>query len=509
MNNDKYLFYFLSFLEGASVMAAELLGAKMLAPFFGSSLYVWSSVLGITLGGLALGYFTGGIISQKANAKRNLFVILLLSAIFLIVMPMLARTVMIHTAGFSFLISILFSSVIFLFPPVFFMGMVSPLIVQCVNAEQPGKAAGTVFAISTLGGIISTFLLGFYLIPHFGLSKPALAIGIILGIIPFLKLITGKKFFSLLFLLAAFVAFSNSKVPPLQNGDARILYSSEGLLGQVVVADYPYYENSKKTGTQRILFMNRSLQTIVTRKNGSESYFDYVNLIGQLSGDGSCLNKKALVLGLGGGSVANVLVKNGFSVDAVELDARMAECAKEYFNMNDKVNIEIDDARHAVHQPSAISHQSYDIIVLDAFVGEVNPHHLFTKEFFSELKPLLSDSGIFFINGNGYWNGEAGKGMRAICKTLLASGFDVNIIPTREEEEYRNLVFEARKTKNGSGDLASEKIHDLSLNDAVVLEDEKPRLEILNVEANKRWREACLHYFLRGYYSGQDKLIFQ
>src|ERR1051326_9548197 len=101
--------YFLSFLEGASVMAAELLGAKMLAPFFGSSLYVWSSVLGITLGGLALGYFTGGIISQKANAKSNLFVILLLSAIFLIVMPMLARTVMIHTAGFSFLISILFS----------------------------------------------------------------------------------------------------------------------------------------------------------------------------------------------------------------------------------------------------------------------------------------------------------------------------------------------------------------------------------------------------------------
>src|ERR1041385_3859724 len=99
MQSSRLFFYALSFLEGASVMAAELLGAKMLAPYFGSSLYVWSSVLGITLGGLALGYFAGGILSQKKNAERDLYAVLLASAIFLIAMPVLAKMVMIHTAG--------------------------------------------------------------------------------------------------------------------------------------------------------------------------------------------------------------------------------------------------------------------------------------------------------------------------------------------------------------------------------------------------------------------------
>ena len=68
MFQNKFFFYFLSFLEGVSVMAAELLGAKMLAPYFGSSLYVWASVLGITLGGLAMGYFAGGFFSGSKSA---------------------------------------------------------------------------------------------------------------------------------------------------------------------------------------------------------------------------------------------------------------------------------------------------------------------------------------------------------------------------------------------------------------------------------------------------------
>src|ERR1039458_10759485 len=86
--NKKIFFYSLSFLEGASVMAAELLGAKMLAPYFGTSLYVWSAVLAVTLGGLAMGYFAGGIFSEKKNTERNLYYILLASAIFLIAMPL-------------------------------------------------------------------------------------------------------------------------------------------------------------------------------------------------------------------------------------------------------------------------------------------------------------------------------------------------------------------------------------------------------------------------------------
>jgi len=525
--NKKTFFYSLSFLEGASVMAAELLGAKMLAPYFGTSLYVWSSVLAVTLGGLAMGYFAGGIISEKKNTERNLYFILLACSVFLMMMPITAKEVMIHTSGFSLLASIVMSSFIFLFPPVFFMGMVSPMIVQCVldgmlNFDQrSGKAAGTIYGISTLGGILSTFFFGFYLIPHFGLTMPAVAMGIILGIVPLVKLVATKNFFSLFFfpiaIGTAFFTLISSKLS-LENSDVKILYSSEGLLGQIIVADYPLYEDEKKTeGSQRILFVNRSTQTIVTTKNGKKSFFEYVNLISKRVNGYSFCNQqlsavpRALVLGLGGGSVVNQLAKDGFQVDAIELDERMADVAKKYFDLDEKVNVTIDDARHFVKslvlKPGSLI--KYDIVVLDAFVGESNPHHLFTKEFFIEVQSHLSDSGIFFINGNGYWNGEAGKGMRSVCKTLINSGFDVEVTPTGKIEAYRNLVFITKKGKGEKGIVNSKEISSLDLADAIILSDERPQLEILNAEANKRWREACMRFFLNGYYSGQDKLLFK
>ncbi|MEK6616524.1 MAG: fused MFS/spermidine synthase [Bacteroidota bacterium] len=517
-------FYLLSFLEGTSVMAAELLGAKMLSPYFGSSLYVWSAALAVTLGGLAMGYFSGGIVSQKKNTEQNLYFILLASAVFLVVMPGMAKEVMVHTARFSFLPSIAVSCVIFLLPPVFFMGMVSPMIVGQITTlyhshEKSGKAAGTVYAISTLGGILSTFLLGFYLIPNFGLTKPAIVMGIILGIIPFVKLISARKFFSLIFPLAAVVSFSSSSHISPPTSHLSILYSREGLLGQIIVVDYPLYEGEKKRdGFQRVLFVNRSTQTIVTYKNGEKTFFEYVDLISDKTKNTeyriqNTEKKKALVLGLGGGSVANELVKNGFTVDAVELDERMADVAKKYFDLNDKVNVNIDDARHYVKSHHTNLKSQYSIIVLDAFIGEVNPHHLFTTEFFSEIKSILSAHGMFFINGNGFWNGAAGKGMRSVCKTLINSGFDVEVLPTGEEEDYRNLLFIAKPINKSIGQVTWDKSYRTNLtaqiSNAVILTDEKPQLEILNAEANKRWREACMKYFLSGYYSKRDMLLFK
>ena len=213
-----------------------------------------------------MGYFTGGIISAQLpgkileksetsqslivvpkgerNIELNLYYILLTSAVFLVLMPLMAKEVMLHTVRFALVPSILISSMFFLFPPVFFMGMVSPMIVQCiillpiplseerVEIKNSGKVAGNVYAISTLGGIISTFLLGFYIIPEFGLTRPAIIIGIFLGIIPFVKLIRLKIFMSLIFPLFIFFSLSSLK-SPIINSDIKKLYSSEGLLEQL------------------------------------------------------------------------------------------------------------------------------------------------------------------------------------------------------------------------------------------------------------------------------------
>jgi len=162
---NKKFFFLLSFIEGGSVMATELLGAKMLAPYFGSSLYVWATVLAVTLGGLALGYFAGGILSYKTKNPLTVFNVLLAAATFTILMPYTSKIVLWLIGFHSLIPSVIVCASVILLPPVFMMGMVSPLIIRAIttDVEQSGKASGGIYAISTLGGIIATFLFGFYI----------------------------------------------------------------------------------------------------------------------------------------------------------------------------------------------------------------------------------------------------------------------------------------------------------------------------------------------------------
>lgn len=199
MNNTKissywkrYL-YFTVFIEGGAVMAVELISAKLIAPFFGTSLYVWAPVLAITLGGLATGYFLGGIISKKYPYVKVLFIIIAISAVLVAIMPHTSKLIMGYftdlerATGSNWLrTGTTVSCIIFLLPPIACFGMVTPLTIRLVTTEleKVGKAAGTVYAISTFGGIITTFLFGFYMIPFVGLKMSSYVIAIALTILP-------------------------------------------------------------------------------------------------------------------------------------------------------------------------------------------------------------------------------------------------------------------------------------------------------------------------------------
>jgi hypothetical protein len=155
---------FLSFIEGAVVMAAELCGAKLLAPFFGSSLYVWASVMGITLAALALGYFFGGLISERSKQhSKKLFQVLIFASLFVIFMPVISRYLIPWISFLPFLLAVVISTFLLLFFPVFFLGATSPLFIylQTKDSYQSGRVSGSVYAISTLAGLIAPFICGF------------------------------------------------------------------------------------------------------------------------------------------------------------------------------------------------------------------------------------------------------------------------------------------------------------------------------------------------------------
>jgi predicted membrane-bound spermidine synthase len=272
-------------------------------------------------------------------------------------------------------------------PPVFLMGMVSPLIIERLtnDTNNAGKISGSIYAISTLGGIIATFAMGFFIIPNFGLIKPAYFTGLCLGILPLIAIINyPKKAIAVLlcFILLGGYFYKQSTA----NTDIKILYQQEGILGQIMVVDYPVYDAQTSPAYYiRMMLFNRVIQAIYNKQDTANTYFPYVSLmvsesVNQIKGG------KALLLGLGGGCVANELMKYNFDVDAVELDERVGVAAKAYFELNPKTNVIIDDARRFINN----TNKKYDLIIFDVFKGEENPAHIITQESLEFVKKALN-----------------------------------------------------------------------------------------------------------------------
>jgi predicted membrane-bound spermidine synthase len=496
---NKNFYFLLSFIEGGAVMATELLGAKMLAPYFGSSLYVWATVLAITLGGLALGYFLGGILSYRSKKTLILFYVILAAAIFTILMPFTSKVVLWAIGLHALIPSVIISSICILLPPVMMMGMVSPLIIRAITSDvdQSGRAAGAIYAISTVGGILATFAFGFFIIPSFGLTIPSIVTGIVLGFIPAIVLFRNKEkvkasvffFFCIWGLITA-----NQK----NNSAINVIYNTEGLLGQLTVIDFPRFNiDRSQKGHSRWMYVNRISQTmydsLADESKGEEKYFTYVYRISEYL-RAYPKNAKILLLGLGGGSLVKVLTEQGFNVEVCELDKRIAYVARNYFYVNKDVKIVVDDARHFLKTAT----KKYDVIIFDTFKGEDPPNHVFTSESLAETKKLLNKDGIIFVNSMGYIDDEIGKAMRSIYKTFLAAGFQVEVLPTEANPDQRNLVFHASLTKIDPNPqfIPQSKI---DLEDAVVLQDEYPVLDKLNAEAARRWRSMAMSSFKNGF----------
>ena len=175
------------FICGAVVMSFEILGSRVLAPYFGNSVFVWGSLISIFLSGLSAGYYVGGKIADVNPSPRKLALIIVTSALFLIAFPLYDAPVLewifMKDMG-ERLEPLLASTVLFLIPTVF-LGAVSPYTARMVisSLQTSGRTVGTLYALSTLGSIIGTLLTSFYLITIAGVNLLIMAQGVILLLI--------------------------------------------------------------------------------------------------------------------------------------------------------------------------------------------------------------------------------------------------------------------------------------------------------------------------------------
>lgn len=469
----------LSFIEGAAVMAAELCGAKLMAPIFGSSLFVWASVMGFTLAGLAAGYFCGGYLTQKtSNSYKLLFQLLNLASLTLILMPVISFYVLPRLSYLPFLLGVALSTFFLLFPSVFFLGATSPVFItaQTKGKGDEGKASGTVYAVSTAGGIMATFLSGFYLIPQIGLNKCLMAFGIVL----FISNLIVFKFYKVsnFFLLGAVLYLNLQFI----NKPSNLLYKQEGLYGTLTVEDVSYSASSKV----RLLKTNAISQTemnLITKGSISR----YMNVLDTLIPKAQG-NKNALLLGVGGGLLANILVEKNYKTEGVELDERIIEVARKYFFLNKDVKVVHQDARYFINKTK----NKYDVLVVDVFKGEEPPSHVLTIESLKKIKYCLSDDGVMYINWHGYLSNNIGLGTGILYNTLVEAGFYVKVCASSSSEAYRNLIFVASKRQLPKQYLELDQIQ-ASLN--LVNTDTQPLLEKYNAKANKAWRVNYLRYY--------------
>jgi len=388
---------FIVFLTGACVLVVEVLAVRILAPYFGNTIYSVSSILAVILGALSLGYYFGGKKADNNPSLDSFFKIIWyggLSTLFLEFLALYLLPVMgysLHPIYGPFIASLF----LFLLPS-YFLGMLSPYAIKLQSMQFPekgvGKISGEVFFTSTLGSIFGSLITGFYLVPSFGVSHIVTSVGIILSILGLIGSIpSGKKKdlirAGFLTYIAVIVAVSVNFKP-----EGRLLYLKDGVYGRIAVYDAVF-----KGRPARILAQDDGFSS-GSYSDSDELAFDYTKYYSLYEVFDVEVNN-ALFIGGGAYSVPNRLIKElpEVRVDVVEVEPDLFDISKTYFRVSDspRLNNIILDGRRYLHDTD----KSYDLIFADAYASVYSvPVHLATREFFQLAYNNLNPNGIFLAN---------------------------------------------------------------------------------------------------------------
>lgn len=392
----------------------------MLSPIFGSSLYIWTSVIGITLFSLTIGYFLGGVLSRKNNFK-HLYLLFSLAAIFTLLMPLIRKIFFLQFLDMSLFAGCIIMSLTLLMIPLVCLGATSPLLIQLYlsDIKSAGKIAGRIYAISSLGGIINTFLLGFFIIPSFGIQIPLLFSCAVIMLATLI--IPGRKLKTTILLFSGFLLIVFQIIWGLfekkESAAFKDIYESEGIMGQLKVVDFVNESGS----LNRALLNNNSAQSIITKTNvtaiSQYNYVHFISAVSSLKAEGS----NVLILGMAGGSLVYEMQNQKLNVDVVDIDERMFYIAEHYFYFQkNSTNLFVDDARHFIRTAK----KKYDIVIIDISSSEVQPSYLYTVECFSEIKKSLAPDGLFLINFQGIIQGKSNLAVAtwSVYNTIKAAG---------------------------------------------------------------------------------------
>ncbi|MFN3188492.1 MAG: fused MFS/spermidine synthase [Candidatus Paceibacteria bacterium] len=454
----KRLFYFTVFCTGAGVLIFEVAAVRLLAPYFGASLYVLSSVLSVILAALSLGYFFGGRLADRMPYAQPLYVIIAGAGVIMIFLLAVSQYALPASPFlFSPISGPLVLSLGLFFVPAFLLGVDSPYVIRLLSpshTKDQGAIVGSVFFWSTIGSITGSILAGFYLIPIFGLTLTILGTSLFIITLAGLALITFSFlphkqpqppsiqlvmiFFGIwiVAILFTYQILTFSLTDPANT----VHYSKDGLYSKLEVFDreingttYRFLKSDSNTSSAIIPF-------------SEELAFTYTAPLMALD-ELNSPQTNSLVLGAGSFTIPKYLHHHypEMTIDVVDVEPSLQKIAHTYFELpqTEQITYHVTDARVYLNSIET----TYDIIFSDVMnAGLFIPPHLSTVEFFQLLKSRLHHDGVAYINFIGTLNQTEQNLTDSMLETIASVFPNYQVITSNSPDtnELQNLVFVVR-----------------------------------------------------------------
>lgn len=397
-------------------MIVEILGAKMLAPYFGTSHFVWTAQITVTLLALAAGYALGGWVADRTQRLGWIYGGILLAAGWLSLVAFACERIAYFALGYRLALGSLLAATLLFLVPLASLAMVGPFFVRVLTRDLSGVggSVGRLTALSTLGSVLGCLLIGYALIPHLPNTTTLLSTA---GLLVATALVY-------------FATWERHRLPPAVA--ATLASAFCGLLAVAsppLRAPAPYHELARfnsSFGLMQVLedesgeyrmYLNDLLTQNTYDPNTHRSMSLFTHMLHGLTRSYATKADRVLCIGLGVGVVPMQFAKEQTRVDVVEINPAVVPLAETYFDFDaDAVTLHIGDGRYFV----ATTTNRYDAVVLDAFLGESPPSHLMTLEAFAAMRGCLQPDGVLVMNAFGEFRPGRDFLIGSLRRTLAA-----------------------------------------------------------------------------------------
>ena len=405
------------FVGGASSLGGEIALARLVAPYFGASTIVWANTIAVVLVALSLGYWWGGRLADRHPDVRFMSGLVLgagagLAAVSVAARPLLdAGTRALDSISAGAFVGSLLAVLILSALPLVALGMITPfaLRLSLATIERSGTVAGHLYGLSTAGSLVGTFLAALVLIPLAGTHRTFLTFALALALVGAI----GRPRWGIPLAVATATLLTLPPSPiKAASPDGRVIYETE--------TPYQYARVIQSSDGSRRLELNEGLAVHSLYRPGSYLTGDYWDEFLVLPRAVQATPPARIaILGNAAGTIARAYGHYfpQTRVDAVELDGRLADIGRRFFDLRGpRLHLITADARPFLRQ----SQTRYDSIFLDAYRQPYIPFYLVTREFFALVRQHLTPGGTLIVNvGHPAGSTQLEKAVSATLATVF------------------------------------------------------------------------------------------